>query len=130
MGVRWDAVVERSRSEGPPEPSARLMPCPSRTGATASVQIWLFGSLADSVPERPLGLQFCNPFSIGDVIAELGRRCGAEFLSRVTTPDGGTIRHCRVFVNGEPVEDTGAPVCAQEPSTQIEMILLTAAEGG
>jgi hypothetical protein len=130
MGVRWDAVVERSRPEPPPAPAARLTPCPSTTGATTSVEIWLFGSLADSVPERPLRLQFRNPFSIGDVIAELGRRCGAEFLSRVTAPDGGMLRHCRVFMNGEPVEDTGAPVCAQEPSTQIEMILLTAAEGG
>jgi len=129
MGVRWDSVVERSRSEHR-SPPARLAPCPSTTGTTASVQIWLFGSLGDSVPERPLRLQFRNPFSIGDVIAELGRRCGDEFLSRVTAPDGGMLRHCRVFVNGEPVEDTGAPVCAQEPSSQIEMILLTAAEGG
>jgi hypothetical protein len=130
MGVRWDAVVERSRSEPPPAPATRLTLCPSTTGATTSVEIWLFGSLADSVPERPLRLQFRKPFSIGDVIAELGRRCGAEFLSRVTAPDGGMLRHCRVFMNGEPVEDTVAPVCAQEPSTQIEMILLTAAEGG
>ena len=133
MGVRWDAVVERNRfwseHRSPPAcpAAARLTPCAS---ATASVQIWLFGSLADSVPERPLGLQFCNPFSIGDVIAELGRRCGAEFLSRVTAPDGGMLRHCRVFVNGEAVEDTGAPVCAQDSVAQIEMILLTAAEGG
>ena len=129
MGVRWDAVVERSRSEHrfPPAPAARLTPCAS---VTAPVQIWLFGSLADFVLERPLSLQFRNPFSIGDVIAELGRRCGAEFLSRVTTPDGGTIRHCRVFVNGEPVEDTGAPVCANDSVAHIEIILLTAAEGG
>lgn len=132
MGVRWDAVVQHSRSErrSPPAPAARLTPCPSTMGVAASAQIWLFGSLADSVPERPLRLQFRNPFSIGDVIAELGRRYGAEFLSRVTAPDGGMLRHCRVFVNGEPVEDTVAPVCANNSVAHIEIILLTAAEGG
>ena len=131
MAVRWDAVVERDRHRfeigfEPARPAAaRLTPCAS---APASVEIWLFGSLADAVPERPLRLQFRNPFSIGDVIAELGRHCGDGFLSRVTAPDGEMLRHCRVFVNGEDVEDTRAPVCAQ--ASQIEMILLTAAEGG
>ncbi len=133
MAVRWDAVVERDRrgfeiwSEPARPTAARLTPCAS---APASVEIWLFGSLADVVAERPLRLQFRNPFSIGDVIAELGRHCGDEFLSRVTAPDGHMLRHCRVFVNGEAVEDPGAPVCAQDSVAQIEMILLTAAEGG
>ena len=127
--MRWDAVVERDRRRFEPRaeaaPAARLTPC-----ASASVEIWLFGSLADAVPERPLRLQFRNPFSIDDVVAELGHRCGDAFLSRVTAPDGSMLRHCRVFVNGEAVEDTGAPVCAHAPLSQIEMILLTAAEGG
>lgn len=133
MAVRWDAVVERdrhrfeTRSEPARPAAARLTPSAS---APASVEIWLFGSLGDAVPERPLRLQFRNPFSIDDVIAELGRRCGDEFLTLVTAPDGRMLRHCRVFVNGEAVEDTGAPVCVHEPLSQIEMILLTAAEGG
>jgi hypothetical protein len=127
MAVRWDAVVasDRRRFEPAPRADARLTPCAS---ASASVQIWLFGSLADALPERPVELQFPLPFSIGDVIAELGRRCGNEFISRVTSPDGSLLRHCRVFVDGEAVEDLRA--CVQDPVAQIEMILLTAAEGG
>ncbi len=129
MGVRWDAVVERDHScfetwSG----SARAAAARPTLPASASVDVWLFGSLAEAVPERPLTLEFRNPFSIDDVIAELGRRYGDGFLSLVTSPEGGMLRHCRVFVNGEDVEDTQAPVCAQAP--QIEMILLTAAEGG
>lgn len=129
MAVRWDAVVDRDRRrfERRAEPAPAAHPSP---GGSASVEIWLFGSLADAVPERPLKLQFRNPFSIDDVVAEMGDRFGDAFLSRVTAPDGGMLRHCRVFVNGEAVEDTGAPVCVLVPLSQIEMILLTAAEGG
>ena len=133
MGVRWDAVVEPDRrpfgnwSEPGLPAAARLTPYAS---APASVEIWLFGSLADAVPERPLRLQFRNPLSINQVIAELGRRCGADFLSKVTAPNGSMLRYCRVFVNGEAVEDPGAQVCAQHSVAHIEMILLTAAEGG
>jgi len=133
MGVRWDAVVdlavdrmgERDRRRFEP---ARPAAASLTSSASASVDIWLFGSLAEAVPERPLTIEFRNPFSIDDVIAELGRRYGDGFLSRVTSPGGGMLSHCRVFVNGEDIEDTRAPVCAQAP--QIEMILLTAAEGG
>lgn len=127
MGVRWDAVVDCSSR--PVEAPAALAAHPSPF-AHVSVEVWLFGSLADAVPERPLRLQFRNPFSIDDIVAELGGRFGDAFLSRVTAPDGGMLRHCRVFVNGEAVEDTGAPVLTHAPQAQIEMILLTAAEGG
>ncbi|MGB5079572.1 MAG: MoaD/ThiS family protein [Burkholderiales bacterium] len=128
MTVRWDAVVasEHRRSE-PARPAARPTPC---AGAPVSVHLWLFGSLAGALPERPLELRFPLPFSIADVIAELGRRCGDEFASRVTAPDGSLLRHCRVFVDGEAVEDPRAPVRAHDPVAHIEMILLTAAEGG
>jgi len=129
MAVRWDAVVQSDRRRFEPAPPAAARLTPS-AGAPATVHVWLFGSLADALPERPLKLQFRFPFSIGDVIAELGRRCGDGFTSRVTAPDGSLLRHCRVFVNGEAFENPWVPVCAQDSVAQIEMILLTAAEGG
>ena len=133
MTVRWDEAVEPDRSRfgiwSGTALHAAAHPAHCADAATCA-EIWLFGSLADAVPERPLRLQFRNPFSIDDVIAEVGRHCGDGFLSRVTAPNGSLLRHCRVFVNGEPVEDPGAPVCTQRSSNQIEMILLTAAEGG
>ena len=129
MGVRWDAVVEcGSRRFEPARPPA-ARPTLS-AGAPVSVEVWLFGSLADSIPERPLRLRFGSEFTIAEVIAELGRRGGAEFLAKVTAPDGGLLSHCRVFVNGEPVEETRVPVCGDDTVAHIEMILLTAAEGG
>jgi hypothetical protein len=129
MEVRWDAVVEPDRCRFEPSRSAapRAEPDP---GNPACVEVWLFGSLADAIPERPLALQFRHPVSIAEVIAELGRRGGPGFLSRVTSPDGLLLSHCRVFLNGESVEDPRAPVRAHGPVAHFEMILLTAAEGG
>lgn len=127
MGVRWDAVVAGSRFWAEPRrPTAAV----SAAGTDASVEVWLFGTLADAIPERPVTLQLRIPFCVADVIAELGRRCGGEFLARVTNPDGRKLSHCRVFVNGEPTDDTAAPVRAETSTARIEMILLTAAEGG
>ena len=129
MAVRWDAVVETgSRRWEPPRVEAvRATTCASEK---LSVDVWLFGSLAGALPERPFRLQLPAPFAVADVVAELGRQCGGEFASKVSAGDGRLLRHCRVFVNGEAVEDPAAPVYAGESAVQIEMILLTAAEGG
>ena len=129
MGVRWDAVVECGSRRFEPARAPAARPALG-AGTPASVEVWLFGSLAEAIPERPLRLQFGNPFTIAEVIAELGRRGGADFLAKVTAPDGGLLSHCRVFVNGEPVEETRVPVCADDSVAHVEMILLTAAEGG
>ena len=127
MEVRWDAVVQENsfwsecaRPDTPVADANRL----------ACVQVWLFGSLADGVAERPLNVEIRGLFSVGDVIAEIGRRCGRAFLDRVTAPGGGILGYCRVFVNGQSVDDATAPIRTTESPTQIEMILLTAAEGG
>lgn len=127
MGVRWDAVVQ---DKGFWSNTAR----PSRETPAADsncrVQVWLFGSLADGFAERPVTVEIRGAFSVDDVIAEIGRRCGRAFLDRVTAPGGGILRYCRVFVNGQSVDDARTPIQTTESPTQVEMILLTAAEGG
>lgn len=129
MGVRWDAVVQDSgfwsecTRQSPDAPAADA-------DGLVCVQVWLFGSLADGVPERPVTVEFHGPFSVGDVVAELGCRWGRVFLDKVTAPGGGILRYCRMFVNGESVDDATAPIRTTESPTQIEMILLAAAEGG
>ena len=128
MEVRWDAVVQDSRFWSEAARPSREAPA---AGVNCRVQVWLFGSLADGVRERPVTVEFHGPFSVGDVIAELGRRWGRIFLDKVTAPGGGILGYCRMFVNGESVDDSTAPIQTTTKSpTQIEMILLTAAEGG
>ena len=130
MGVRWDAVVERGGFWSEVAPDAAFQP--PRTGAAGcrDVRVWLFGSLAEAAPERPLHLTLALPFTVDDVVGELGRRCGEAFLSRATGPGGGLHNHCRVYVNGEEIEDSAALLGGAGPGADIEMILLTAAEGG
>ena len=129
MGVRWDAVVQDNDFW-----SDAVLPARDVAGAAehrpVPVQVWLFGSLADGIAERPLTVQCRGAFSVGDVIAELGRRCGQTFLDRVTDSGGDVFRTCRIYVNGQPVDDVKAPVCTDALQADIELILLTAAEGG
>jgi len=126
MGVRWDAVVQdRGFWSDAAHPSIRTQPA----SADSSVQVWLFGSLADGV-ERPVRLEFRGPFCVADVVAKLGNLYGRTFLDRVTDSAGAIIRNCRVFVNGQCVEDATTPVQIDTPNADIELILLTAAEGG
>ncbi len=129
MGVRWDAVVEDKRFWSGASPSAPAVQ-PAQPDAPISLQVWLFGSLAGAAAERPLVLELPPPFTVEDVIAELGRRCGPGFLPRFTASGGAPVRHCRVYIDGEEIEDTAAPVRVRSACARIEMILLTAAEGG
>ena len=127
MSVRWDAVVGRSQFWAEPVRSATAAPA-ALTDAPVPVRVLLFGTLANSTADRALTLNMHSPFCVADVIAEMGRRCGRELLSLVADADGRKFNHCRVYVNGEPVEDVAKPV--HESAAQVEMILLTAAEGG
>jgi hypothetical protein len=43
---------------------------------------------------------------------------------------GGLFRNCRVFVNGQAVDDAATPIQTGALQTEVELILLTAAEGG
>jgi hypothetical protein len=129
MGVRWDAVVKRENfwSKG-----ARPSPAIPQAGAKSPirVRVRLFGSLNDGTAKSPVTVEFCAPFSARDVIAELGHLFGCAFLDRVTDPGGRMLRNCRVFVNGQAVDDAAAPIQTAASQTDVELILLTAAEGG
>jgi len=126
MAVPWDSVVQDDQFWS--EPARPEIPADE--SSPISVQVWLFGSLADAVAERPITLQLNNPFSVAEVIAELGRTCGAGLLGRLTTPEGEKDRSCRVFVNGEAVTDTEVKIHTEAVPAQVELIVLSALEGG
>lgn len=130
MNVRWDAVVDRERARIPAAEPGPRSPVEAGQSGTAVLQIWLFGSLAPAGVERPLTLTVALPARLGDVMARLAERFGPDFLARVLDAQGGTHSHCRLFIDGQPVEDIATPLAAESQPTQIEMILMTAAEGG
>ena len=129
--VRWDAVVDRGGfwSE-PPRPESQPSTAEQQSASPVTVKVWPYGTLAAVLAERPLTLQLAAGFSVGDVLAELGRRHGEAFRELVIGSDGRKFRHCRVFVDGLPAEDVEAPVRVGQTPALVEIILLTALEGG
>jgi len=131
MNVRWDAVVVDNRFWAePPRPSAAHAASKQEHAAPVSVKVWLYGNLASVSEERPLVLQIPQGFTVADVLAELTRRYGEAFSDHVFAADGRKIRQCRVFVDGLPADDVDTPVHAGTAPALVEIILLTAIEGG
>lgn len=131
MNVRWDAVVADNRFwTEPPRPSVVRPDAKQEDAAQTSVKVWLYGTLAGVSEQRPVELQISQDFTVTDVLAELSRRYGEGFSDHVIGPDGRKFRHCRVFVDGLPADDVDTPVHAGPAPALVEMILLTAIEGG
>ena len=126
MKVRWDAVVDRGPSRAQPQ-AARPV---SERRDPVVLHVWPFGALSARLADRPVVLDLHDGFTLREAFAALARRCGAASLEGVLTQSGEKTRHCRVFVEGEPIDAMDTPVrCARSPAC-MEMILLIAAEGG
>lgn len=131
MTVRWDAVVDKSRFWAEPSLPSAVPATPRQgSGAPTTAKVWLFGELAGFLAERPLELILPEGSTVGDLVAELGRRCGAGFLDKVVGADGRKFSHCRVFVNGLRADDLRMPISAGAAPAVVEIILLAAIEGG
>jgi len=132
MSVRWDAVINRNATS-----AANLVEPPSlpraprrSTADRIKAHVALFGTLASVSAERSIQLELPTTATVADVLAALGERLGEGFLARVLDPVGAKHRHCRLFVDGYPVDDMTMPIDAAAEPTQIEIILLIAPEGG
>ena len=99
-------------------------------GSSTTVRIWLFGKLASLISERPLELALPEPPCAADVISEIGRRIGPAFTEQVMETPDSLYRYCRVFADGLPIEDIYTPIDIEGSSTEFEMILMIAYEGG
>ena len=65
-----------------------------------------------------------------DVLAALEDRFDSEILGRIRDPVSGILPCCRLFVDGEPIEDIAAPISAGRKAAKVELILLKGFEGG
>lgn len=100
----------------------------SRTGMPVTVR--LFGILAVLTHERLVELTVPNRSTVGDVLSELEKRFGADFLARILRVPGELRSYCALFVNGEQVDDLNTEVAADGAPAEIGVILFMASEGG
>lgn len=132
MSVRWDAVVKNKTfwsSRRTPD-AAPAAPEAAGAGAPVEVQVWLFGGLAGPEATNPLTLQFAGSCALRDVIDELGRRLGPDFLRTLVSESGESLNTCRVFLDGEHAKDMATPISGGPAAATVEIILFREIEGG
>jgi hypothetical protein len=113
--------------------SARMEHAISNSAAVPSrvpVTVRLFGILALLTHERSIHFLLPERATVGDVIAELGKRFGADFLDRVLRVPGELHSYCALFANGEQVADLNREIAPDGAAADIAVILFMASEGG
>lgn len=111
-------------------PSVRLVSNSEVPQKGITVNVRLFGMLAALTRERLVTLHLPKGSTLEDVISELGRRFGMDFLDRILRVPGELHTFCQLFVDGEQVDDLGKEIGASGGVAEIGMILLMASEGG
>ena len=132
MSVRWDAVVKNNpfRSSRRVSDATAAAPEAAMAGAPVEIQVRLFGMLAGPEVTNPLKLQFPGNCALRDVIEELGRRLGPDFLHTLVSENGEAFNTCRVFLDGESVQDMATPISGGPGAATVEIILFREIEGG
>lgn len=131
----WYGAGRRAAKDAPETAQQAAEPVGADAGDLA-VEVWLFGLLSGLTTDRPLTLRLRGDATPMDVLAALEDRFGSEILGRVRDPVSGILPCCRVFVDGEPIEDVAAPIAAGSPisagrkTAKVELILLKGFEGG
>lgn len=94
------------------------------------VNVRLFGMLGILANERLVALHMAERATLGDVLTELGKRFGREFMERIFRVPGEMHSYCQVFVNNSPVDDLDKELETNGSVAEVGMILLMASEGG
>jgi hypothetical protein len=94
------------------------------------VTVRLFGILALLTQERIIEFHLPRGSAVVDVISELGKRFGGDFLARILRAPGELHSYCALFVNGGQLEDLNMEIGADGAAAEISVILFMASEGG
>lgn len=128
VNVRWDAVVPKRAfgfaGRAPEVAAAAAAPGP------LEVRVKLFGMPVAAPVPHPIVLRFEGGCALRDVIDELGRRLGPQFLRGVLKQNGESFNTCRLFLNGEPVQELATAIPGGPTGASVEIILFREIEGG
>jgi len=105
--------------------------------AELEVQVRMFGMVSAMTGERELTLHLPVGAVVSDVIVALVERYKATLFEDVMSAAQNVMSaaqkktsHCRISVDGRLVRDLMAPLRTEGGNTTVEIILLTAFEGG
>ena len=94
------------------------------------VNVRLFGILAILARERMVAFEMESGAILGDVITELGKRFGKEFVDRIFRVPGEMHSYCQVFVNDAQVNGLETKLKSNGSPAEVGIIHLMASEGG
>jgi len=98
--------------------------------AELDVQVLMFGIASVMTGEREVALRLPAGAVVIDVIAALAERYKADLLDDVMSAALKKTSHCRISVNGRLARDLTAPLGTEAGCKVVEIILLSAFEGG
>ncbi|NQV57447.1 MAG: MoaD/ThiS family protein [Rhodospirillales bacterium] len=129
--VLWYGTKRHSAKPGETTTNTQTRPAVAAVAEQElTIEVWLFGLLSAVTTERPIKLSLPVTATTLDVISVLEERYGTDLLMRVRDAELGMLPCCRVFVDGEPLEDHTAPIAIAGGSAMVEMILVKGFEGG
>lgn len=103
---------------------------PSTTADEIEVQVLMFGMVCQSTGEKQTVLRLPRAARVADVLAALGERYGAAFVSQVMRTAAAKASHSVISVDGRVVRDMNAALAPGKDSATVEIILLSGHEGG
>lgn len=94
------------------------------------VNVRLFGMLGILANQRLVAFELESGATVGDVLAELEKRFGREFIDRLFRIPGEMHSYCQVFVNDAQVNGLETKLKSNGSPAEVGIILLMASEGG
>jgi molybdopterin converting factor small subunit len=94
------------------------------------VNVRLFGMLGILANQRLVAFELESSATLGDVLAELEKRFGREFVDRIFRVPGEMHSYCQVFVNNAQVNGLETELKTNGAPAEVGIILLMASEGG
>ena len=98
--------------------------------AELDVCVRMFGMVCAMTGERELTLRLPLDAVVNDVIRALAERYKTALFEEAMSNARQKTSHCRISVDGYLVQDLNAPLRTKGSRTTVEIILLSAFEGG
>ena len=95
-----------------------------------AVNVGVFGYLSTLTDKTRVTLNLPGNAKVGDAVKAIGEACGEDVRDAMKDESGDLAKCCRIFVNGEILDDVDARLLPTERQANIEIIILMADAAG